>query len=225
MSDAARATAGKEAKPSTGGMTRVHAPMLQRECSCAPGKPQCDSCQEKKKDPTLQRSGKGSNGPVTAPASVSRTLASPGRPLDLPTRSFMEPRFGRDFSGVRVHTDSAAAESARAVNANAYTVGQDIVFDEGKYNPSSQAGKRLLAHELAHTVQQHGLQRSTDGIALGQSSEYHRLEREADNIASAIMSGTPAPRTRIRAAPGKTCRRTHRWDKQGSNKGPSAEPE
>ncbi len=69
----------------------------------------------------------------------------------------MEPRFGHDFSGVRVHTDSRAAESARAVNAHAYTVGNDIVFAPGKYQPDAHSGRELLAHELAHTVQQGGL--------------------------------------------------------------------
>jgi hypothetical protein len=111
----------------------------------------------------------------------------------------MEPRFGRDFSGVRVHTDSAAAESARAVNANAYTVGQHIVFDEGKYNPSSTSGKQLLAHELAHTVQQHGLRRSAEDVPLHENGEYHRLEREAETAAGEVvaspMPASPLPTT------------------------------
>lgn len=88
------------------------------------------------------------------PPIVREVLSSPGQPLDSITRSFMEPRFDHDFSRVRVHTDARAAESARAVNALAYTVGQDLVFDHGQYEPGKQDGKRLLAHELAHVVQQ-----------------------------------------------------------------------
>src|SRR5207244_11233244 len=81
-------------------------------------------------------------------------LNSPGQPLDESTRAFMEPRFGHDFSRVRVHTDSQAAESARAVNALAYTVGPDIVLGADQYKPGTLAGRRLLAHELTHVLQQ-----------------------------------------------------------------------
>jgi hypothetical protein len=77
-----------------------------------------------------------------------------GQPLDTTTRNFMEPRFGHDFSQVRVHTDEQAAESVRAVNALAYTVGRDVVFGEGQYAPGTSGGHRLLAHELTHVVQQ-----------------------------------------------------------------------
>jgi hypothetical protein len=101
----------------------------------------------------------------------------------------MEPRFGRDFGGVRVHTDPAAAESARAVDAHAYTVGQHIVFDSGKYDPHSGPGRNLLAHELAHTVQQHGLQRSSENLSLVETSEYRHLEAEANSVAHSAMSG------------------------------------
>lgn len=77
-----------------------------------------------------------------------------GRPLDPVTRDFFEPRFGRDFEAVRVHDGGSAADSARALNARAYTSGQHIVFGEGQYVPGSDAGKELLAHELTHVVQQ-----------------------------------------------------------------------
>src|SRR6185437_8114002 len=76
-----------------------------------------------------------------------------GQPLDRDTRAFMEPRFGHDFSKVRVHCDSRAAQSADAVNARAYAVGDDIVFGRGEYAPESAQGKSLMAHELAHVVQ------------------------------------------------------------------------
>ncbi len=81
-------------------------------------------------------------------------LREGGQPLPESVRNYFEPRFGYDFSQVRVHTDMRAAESARSVNAQAYTVGQNIVFEKGQYSPSAKAGKKLLAHELTHTIQQ-----------------------------------------------------------------------
>ena len=77
-----------------------------------------------------------------------------GQPLSETEREFFEPRFGYDFSQVRLHTDSQTAETARVVNAQAYTVGWDVVFGAGQYNPGTKAGQQLLAHELAHTIQQ-----------------------------------------------------------------------
>ena len=88
-----------------------------------------------------------------APPAVHEVLRSPGRPLDVGVRAFMEGRFGEDFSGVRIHTDPRAAASAREVDANAYTVGRHIVFGEGRYTPGLPSGDRLLAHELAHVSQ------------------------------------------------------------------------
>jgi hypothetical protein len=85
---------------------------------------------------------------------IGDTLQAPGRPLDVSTRAFMEPRFGYSFGQVRVHTDARAADSARAVSARAYTLGNDIVFAESQYKPNTEQGRRLLAHELVHTVQQ-----------------------------------------------------------------------
>jgi hypothetical protein len=88
------------------------------------------------------------------PGLVHKVLRSPGQPLDPGTRAFFEPRLGHDFSSVRVHTDAAAAASAHAGRALAYTAGRDLVFAEGRYAPHGDAGRRLLAHELTHTVQQ-----------------------------------------------------------------------
>src|SRR5688500_9815868 len=96
---------------------------------------------------------------------VRNVLEAPGRPLDSATRAGMESRFGHDFSRVRVHTDLQAAQSARAVNALAYTVGQDVVFGQGQYVPESAHGIKLLAHELTHTLQQ-GRQTSARSAAL-----------------------------------------------------------
>jgi hypothetical protein len=102
----------------------------------------------------LQRKSTGEVASTEAPAIVHEVLRSPGRPLDAETRSFMEARFSHDFSRVRIHTDGAAAHSATAVSALAYTAGNQVVFGAGQYAPSSSASRRLLAHELAHVVQQ-----------------------------------------------------------------------
>lgn len=93
---------------------------------------------------------------ASAPASVDGVLAGAGRPIEAGVQRDMAQRFGHDFSRVRVHTDAAAAQSARDVHADAYTVGHHIVFGAGRYAPHAQAGRHLLAHELTHTVQQAG---------------------------------------------------------------------
>lgn len=89
-----------------------------------------------------------------APPAVEEALNSPGQALDPGTRAFFEPRLGRDFGDVRVHTDGTAAASARAVHAHAYTLGNQIVFNTGQYRPQTEQGQALLAHELTHVVQQ-----------------------------------------------------------------------
>lgn len=185
-------------------ITPARTALLQRACACGelPGSGgKCDECDKKTKKNTLQRASDGGPQPAGIPPVVNQTLNSPGRPLDNSTRSFMESRFGHDFSGVRIHDDSLAGQSAQAVNAKAYTVGQDIAFAPGQYNPHSHAGSHLLAHELAHTIQQSGLQRSSDGISTGHNTEYHRLEREADSAAAAVVQGQPASPIRQASQP------------------------
>ncbi|MCI0537095.1 MAG: DUF4157 domain-containing protein [Verrucomicrobiales bacterium] len=90
----------------------------------------------------------------TVPASVSEVVRAPGQPLDSATRELAESRFGHDFAQVRVHTDRQAGASARQVNARAYTVGHDVVFGEGQFVPGRNESRALLAHELAHVIQQ-----------------------------------------------------------------------
>lgn len=94
------------------------------------------------------------DSPTGVPPLVGEVLRSSGQPIDPLTRAWMERSFGADFGGVRLHTGPQASESARQVNALAYTVGRDVVFAAGQFNPGSSAGRRLLAHELAHVVQQ-----------------------------------------------------------------------
>ncbi|MBN2385426.1 MAG: DUF4157 domain-containing protein [Anaerolineales bacterium] len=102
----------------------------------------------------LMRLPAGAGPSADLPESVQAALQSPGQPLEADTRAFMEPRFGHDFGRVRVHTDDLAARSARAVDALAYTVGREVVFAAGQYAPRTSSGRALLAHELAHTLQQ-----------------------------------------------------------------------
>ncbi|MGH2538029.1 MAG: DUF4157 domain-containing protein, partial [Candidatus Promineifilaceae bacterium] len=104
--------------------------------------------------PLVQRRATGGGAAGEAPASVRQALRAPGQPLDSVTRSFMESRFRQEFGRVRVHTDALAAESAAALNAAAYTAGEDVVFGRDQFAPGTAGGRRLLAHELAHVVQQ-----------------------------------------------------------------------
>ena len=141
-----------QARPTTAAhLTTVKGGLLQRACACgkqnAAGHGECTDCRRKRENQSQ---------PSALGASPQTALDSPGSPLDAGTRAYMEPRFGHDFSKVRVHTDARAADSARSVNALAYTVGEDIVFGDGRYLPGSSAGRQLLAHELTHVVQQSG---------------------------------------------------------------------
>jgi hypothetical protein len=134
----------------------------------------------------LQRKPDAPRGAGTAPPIVHEVLRSTGEPLAAEARAQMEPRFGHDFSKVRIHDGARAAESARSVGALAFTVGQDIVFGAGRYAPGETGGRRLLAHELAHTIQQ------GDGSAhlqskLELSSPDSPAEREADAAAEGVV--------------------------------------
>ncbi|SDP50043.1 protein of unknown function [Nakamurella panacisegetis] len=142
----------------------------------------------------LQRMvGNAGVGSVLEPdaSPVHDVLSSGGAPLASDVRSDMEAALGHDFSDVRVHTDGAAHQSARAVNAQAYTVGHDVVFQQGRYEPSSEAGRHMLAHELTHVVQQrNGPVEGTDsGNGVRVSDPGDRFEREAAATADAAMSG------------------------------------
>ena len=170
---------------STNMLARPH--LLQRKCACGgtPGLPgECDGCRKKRL--ILQRSSDDQAERSTVPPIVQGVLRSPGQPLDAATRAFMEPRFGHDFSRVRVHTDARAAESARAVDALAYTVGRGVVFGAGQYAPGTISGRRLLAHELAHTLQQ-GQDDLSHNEALVTSEPGDVGECEATRVAGTVM--------------------------------------
>ena len=158
--------------------------LLQRKCACG-GSPgvdgECEEC--RKKQLSLQRRATNPATPATVPPIVHDVLCSPGQPLDAATRAFMQPRFGHDFSQVRIHTDARAAESARAVNALAYTVGRDVVFGARQYSPETIEGKKLVAHELTHVVQQDSFASTPTSM----SSPTDAGEREASRITSGIL--------------------------------------
>ncbi|MGA8432357.1 MAG: DUF4157 domain-containing protein [Candidatus Sulfotelmatobacter sp.] len=191
--------------------------VIQRACACGGT---CTSCQEKKEkggeeeeSKILQRqaSTAGDRG-GTVDADVIPT-DSPGQPLDHSAREFMEPRFGSDFSDVRVHTDSRAAQSANALAADAYTTGRDIYFAAGKYAPSSRDGQHLLAHELTHTLQQAkapaALTTRAGGVLVADASD--PLEAEAQHAASSILGeGGAIPSISSNVAP--AVRRESTWD-------------
>jgi hypothetical protein len=125
--------------------------------------------------------------PAAAPPIVHDALRSPGQPLDAATRAYMEPRFGHDFSKVRVHADGQAAESTRAVNALAYTAGSNIVFGRNAYAPHSETGRKLIAHELTHVIQQSRASTESAGLPVG--SAHDGAEGEAERSARAVIAG------------------------------------
>ena len=140
--------------------------VIHRKCAaCAAGGATCPKCEEEEK---IKRKEMPGHTPHASPAVHTQiaALRGGGQPLAPSVRAFFEPRFGRDFSGVRVHTGGAAAESAKAIQAKAFTAGQDIAFGSGQFAPESQDGKRLLAHELVHTIQQR------DGLLNSQTPSY-----------------------------------------------------
>ncbi|WP_224372150.1 eCIS core domain-containing protein [Hyalangium versicolor] len=156
----------------------------------------CASCAREEE---LRREADGSSprgtqdGRGGVPPIVDTVLGTPGRPLDAETRAAMERGFGRDLGAVRIHTDALAGESARAVDALAYTVGNHVVFGAGRYAPLRASGRELLAHELAHVVQQgQGGASVPQARSLSISQPSDPDEREADAIAQRVVAGDVA---------------------------------
>jgi len=124
--------------------------------------------------------------PKVAPPVVREVLGASGRSLDVATRAFFEPRFGLDLSRVRVHADEKAAQSAQAVDAAAYTVGRDIVFDQGRYAPHTTEGRRLLGHELTHVLQQARSEPASAELRIGKTDD--AAEKEAEGSSATTLS-------------------------------------
>ena len=191
----------------------------QRKCtSCgqkvsASGK--CTECTQKKKG-TLQRRAVRTSESLEVPSSVHQVLRSPGQHLDPKTQTFMESRFGQDFSQVRVHANTDAEESAQALNALAYTVGNHIVFGKNHYSPSTSKGKHLLAHELAHVTQQQ-LGGATDfHTKLTVSPAHSAREYEAEQAANAVVSGKQISGLALKPVPSAIQRMCYRPAQLGS---------
>jgi Domain of unknown function (DUF4157) len=151
----------------------------------------CAHCEEEEGKDAVNRAAKGTRSLPAIPSVVHGVLSSTGRPLDRATRSYFEPRFGRDLSSVRIHTGTLAAESATAVDALAYAVGSHLVFGTNQYSPDTQDGRKLLAHELSHVVQQS--QSSPSNRASGISNPGDPLELDAERRASQALSSHPSP--------------------------------
>jgi outer membrane protein OmpA-like peptidoglycan-associated protein len=172
-------------------------PAVLQRCGavpCAPGGCGHDD------EPELQRQTAGpapGPAPVRVPATVHEVVRSPGRELPLAVRQLMEPRFGHDFGDVRVHTDAAAARTAGAVGARAYTLGHHVVFGDGQFVPDRAVGQRLIAHELAHVIQQRAGGGRLAAQPLTVSDPSDPAEREADRAAGEVLgpvaSGGPGP--------------------------------
>jgi hypothetical protein len=162
-------------------ITRSGAPKLERSCACGGTCAKCETKGSDKEEHPVQAKPISSNftGEAAVPSPVRKAQLSAGQSLDHSARNFMESRFGHDFGGVRVHSDDAAALGAAAIQARAYTIGSDIFFGAGQYAPSTLHGKRLLAHELTHVLQQSG-------------SATARVQRKAlDKCDEAKPSGSP----------------------------------
>jgi hypothetical protein len=158
---------------------RIPEPVVQHACpACVADGSPCPKCREEKRAAIPRKAD--DTGDMAGASVSERFLCSlgPGQPLDAATLGFMESRFGQDFSQVRLHTNARAAESAGAVNALAYTVGRDVVFRAGRYTPGSIEGRKLLAHELVHVLQQRSASDS-EGAEPSISSTDERSKREA----------------------------------------------
>ncbi|HJV48815.1 MAG TPA: DUF4157 domain-containing protein [Geothrix sp.] len=179
--------------PDRSSLGPVRTGLLQRACACGQhtGGGTCAACRDPSES-SLHRAAASAASVSELPGAIHDVLRGSGQPLDTPTRAFMEPRFGQDFSHVRVHADARAAASARAVDAHAYTVGRELVFGAGRYAPHSAEGRALIAHELTHVVQQSSASPAMQSrSAISQPGD--AAELEAESVSRAVMAGAPAP--------------------------------
>ncbi|GAB4191986.1 MAG: hypothetical protein Tsb002_21310 [Wenzhouxiangellaceae bacterium] len=168
--------------------------MIMRKCACGAGPGEDCSCSKMEDDRlNIDRKAAGSSDGRGRSAidDVSQVVRRAGRPLESGVRSDMEQRFGHNFGQVRVHDDAQAASSARGIAAHAYTVGNHIVFGQGQYQPGTRNGRFLLAHELAHTIQQSGGQQLQPAGSISKPHDAH--ERQADAAAAAVLGQRPVP--------------------------------
>lgn len=183
----------KGAKNTSGpAISRSESGAIHRKCSA------CEEEDEKANEPVMRKEAFASVASAAPPglpnegspgssgnALIDSVISSGGSPLDRSTRSFFEPRFGYDLSSVRIHTDSAAGQSARSINAKAYTFGSNIVFGSGEYQPQSEPGMQLIAHELAHVAQQ-------DRSIAGRSASRMLHRKVLNNVVEDLQPGAKA---------------------------------
>ncbi|MCW3846500.1 DUF4157 domain-containing protein [Sphingomonas sp. LB-2] len=167
---------------------------VQRRCKNHGAGEECPKC-------AVQRKERGGAPGRKHAAEVDAVLANPGRPLPPALKNDMEARFGHDFSAVRIHDDAAGARAADAVDAQAFAHGNDIAFGPGRFDPDTPDGRWLIAHELAHTVQQ---SQGSEGVQQRGAASDGALEREADAAASAALAYAPLPP--LSAAPAAVAR-------------------
>ncbi|HEU4597397.1 MAG TPA: DUF4157 domain-containing protein [Pyrinomonadaceae bacterium] len=163
------------------------APFIQRKCACGAGVAPCAKCGDEGQERAQLKpeNGASAGGPKSVSAQSLAARLGAGRPLDAETRALFEPRFGYDFASVRVHDDAEAEASARSMRARAFTFGHHVVFRGGQYSPTTDEGRRLLGHELAHVVQQSGGASGVQAAGLGEDD----YEREADSAAERALAG------------------------------------
>jgi hypothetical protein len=177
---------------------------VRRKCACggdigAGG--MCEKCAAKA---TVAREASGPGSPDVAPPIVNRVLRSGGgRPLDGATRTALEPTFGRDLGHVSVHTGPEAAKAAQSVSARAFAVGSQVVFNDGQYRPETTEGRKLIAHEVTHTVQQEGSApvAAASPLTVGRTDDPSEREAEqvADSVGKAAVPPSPSPATARRS--------------------------
>jgi hypothetical protein len=201
--NAPQAVAASRTQRPAPGPLFAQGPILRRRCACggsAGASGECEDCREKR--PTLSRRADAATpaaGATAAPAAVHEVLGRSGQPLAAATRRLMESGFGTDFGHVRVHADAAAARAASSVGALAWTVGSHIAFGAQRFRPDTAAGIELLAHELAHTLQQpHAALPAGAEIPIGATSD--PAEAHADALAERALRGRDAHRAQ---APGR----------------------
>jgi len=167
---------------------RMPEPKLRRTCACGGGCPRCQLDEHRRLQTKHIDSAK--SGQTAAPPIVEEALANGGGSLPDGLRADMEQRFCHDFGRVRLHTHALAVESAVAVGARAYTVGSDVVFAAGEYAPDTDAGRRLIAHELAHVVQQDAARAPNGRLGITIGAVDDPLEREAQTAAQRANKDT-----------------------------------
>ena len=171
--------------------------VLQRKCACGGGWAggKCASC-SMNREATVHQATAADGSIDAVPPIVQDVLRSPGQPLDPTTRASIESHFDYDFSDVHVHADTRAAESACAVDALAYTVGRDIVFGAGQYSPGTGEGSRLIAHELAHVIQNsHSAAIQPRAVSDPNDVSEREAERAAESVISPASAGSAATAT------------------------------